>query len=97
MAYSKDQKHAYEILTGDMKTGNIPAAVILSGKEEYLVDFYAGRLIDRFVAKECRPLDLVTHVRDELTADAVIDSLETMPFMSQRKVVYLPEFFDEKG
>ena len=96
MAY-KDEKHAFEQLTEDMKSGDIPAVVILSGKEEYLVDFYAGRLIDRYIQDECRVLDLVEFVRDEITADDIIGSLETMPFMSQRKVVYLPEFFDEKG
>lgn len=97
MAYNRDEKHAYEQLTADMKAGDIPAAVIFSGTEDYLVDFYAGRLIDRYVRQECRALDLVTLIRDELTADEIINSLETVPFLSERKVVYLPEFFDEKG
>lgn len=97
MAYGRDEKHAYEQLTADMKAGDIPAVVILSGKEEYLVDFYAGRITDRFVNDACRVLDLVTLVRDELTGDDIIGSLETMPFMSERKVIYLPEFFDDKG
>ena len=97
MAYRKDEKHAYEQLTADMKAGDIPAAVILSGREGYLVDFYAGRLIDQYITQSCRALDLVTLVRDELTADEIINSLETMPFLSERKVVFLPEFFDEKG
>lgn len=96
MAY-KEEKHAYEQLTADMKAEDIPAAVILSGSEEFLVDFYAGKLIDKYIRQECRALDLVTLVRDELTADEIVSSLQTMPFLSERKVVYLPEFFDEKG
>ena len=88
MAY-KDEKHAFEQLTIDMKTGDIPAVVLLSGTEEYLVDFYAGRLIDKYISDACRALDLVTLIRDELTADEIISSLETMPFMSERKVIYL--------
>lgn len=97
MAYNRDEKHAYEQLTADMKAGDIPAAVIFLGTEDYLIDFYAGRLIDRYIRQECRALDLVTLIRDELTADEIINSLETMPFLSERKVVYLPEFFDDKG
>ena len=97
MAYNRDEKHAYEQLTADMKAGDIPAAVIFSGTEDYLIDFYAGRLIDKYIRQECRALDLVTLIRDELTADEIINSLETMPFLSERKVVYLPEFFDDKG
>ncbi|MGX8774076.1 MAG: DNA polymerase III subunit delta [Bacillota bacterium] len=96
MAY-RDEKHAYEQLTEDMKTGDIPAVVVLRGKEEYLVDFYAKRLIDRFVTKESSVLDLTTMERDKVTVDGIIGSLETMPFMSERKVVFLPEFFDGRG
>ena len=96
MAY-KDEKHAFEQLTEDMKTGDIPAVVVLTGREEYLVDFYAKRLIDRFVTKESSVLDLTTFERDKATAADIIGSLETMPFMSERKVVFLPEFFDDKG
>ena len=91
------EKHAYEQLTEDMKTGDIPAVVVLRGKEEYLVDFYAKRLIDRFITRESSVLDLTTIERDKATVSDIIGSLETMPFMSERKVVYLPEFFDDKG
>lgn len=94
---SGDGKHAYEQLTEDMKANDIPSVVMLCGSEEYLIDFYAGRLIDKYIRQECRALDLVTLIRDELTADEIINSLETVPFLSERKVVYLPEFFDEKG
>ena len=80
MAY-RDEKHAFEQLTEDMKKGDIPAVVVLRGKEEYLVDFYAKRLIDRFVTKESRVLDLTTIERDKATVDDIIGSLETMPFM----------------
>ncbi|GEM_PF-977895 len=93
----KYEKHAYEQLTEDMKTGDIPAVVVLRGKEEYLVDFYAKRLIDRFVTKESSVMDLTTFERDKATVSDIIGSLETMPFLSERKVVYLPEFFDERG
>ena len=96
MAY-KDEKHAYQKLTEDMKAGKIPAVVMLKGKEEYLVDFYAKRLIDKYVDSACSMLDLATLVRDSVTMADITGNLETMPFMSERKVVYLPGFFDDKG
>ncbi len=96
MAY-KDEMHAYEQLTADMKSGDIPAVVMLCGSEEYLVDFYAGRLIDKFVNEACTMLDLAVIERDKATTADIIGSLETVPFMSERKVVYLPEFFDDRG
>ena len=96
MAY-KDQIHAYEQLTADMKSGDIPAVVMLCGSEEYLVDFYAGRLIDKYVNEACTMLDLAVIERDKATTADIIGNLETVPFMSERKVVYLPEFFDDRG
>ena len=96
MAY-KVEMHAYEQLTEDMKSGDIPAVVMLCGSEEYLVDFYAGRLIDKYVNEACTMLDLAVIERDKATTADIIGNLETVPFMSERKVVYLPEFFDDRG
>ena len=96
MAY-KDEIHAYEQLTADMKSGDIPAVVVLCGSEEYLVDFYAKRLIDRYVSEASAVMDLATIERDKATAADIIGHLETVPFMSERKVVFLPEFFDNRG
>ena len=96
MAY-KDEKHAYEQLTEDMKAGDIPAVVLLCGSEEYLVDFYAKRLIGNYVSEACAMLDLATIERDKAVAADIIGHLETVPFMSERKVVFLPEFYDGRG
>ena len=96
MAY-KDEIHAYEQLTADMKSGDIPAVVVLCGSEEYLIDFYAKRLIDKYVSEASSMLDLATIERDKAVAADIIGHLETVPFMSERKVVFLPEFFDSRG
>ena len=96
MAY-KDDIHAYEQLTADMKSGDIPAVVVLCGSEEYLVDFYAKRLIDRYISETSSVMDLAVIERDKATVADIIGHLETVPFMSERKVVFLPEFFDGRG
>ena len=96
MAY-KDEKHAYEQLTEDMKTGDIPAVVVLCGSEEYLVDFYAKRLIGKYVSEASSVLDLATIERDKADTADIIGHLETVPFLSERKVVFLPEFYDGRG
>ena len=96
MAY-KDEIHAYEQLTEDMKTGDIPAVVVLCGSEEYLVDFYAKRLIGKYVSEASSVLDLATIERDKADTADIIGHLETVPFLSERKVVFLPEFYDGRG
>lgn len=97
MAYKKNEEHAFVKIGKDMKAGKIPGLVLLYGDEEYLVNFYAEALIGRYVNKACEALDLVTLDRDSVTVNSIIENLETMPLMSERKVVYLPDFIDAKG
>ena len=80
----RNGKHAFEQLTEDMKTGDIPAVVILRGSEGYLIDFYAKRLIGRYVSEQSEMLDLAAIERDKATLQAISEHLETMPFLSER-------------
>lgn len=98
MAYNRrNNEHAFQKIGKDIKTGRIPGLVLLCGKEEYLVDFYAQMLIGKYVNKACEALDLVTLDRDSVTIGKIIENMETMPLMSERKVVYLPDFIDSRA
>ena len=97
MAYQKPQEHAFVKIGKDMKAGAIPGLVLLCGAEEYLVDFYSQALINKYVNPATKSLDLLTLDRDKATFDAVMEGLETVSLMSERKVVYLPDFIDARG
>lgn len=97
MAYKKNTEHAFLRIGKDMKAGRIPSLVLLCGSEEYLVDFYADALIRKYVDKTCEALDLVVLGRDIVTAGRIEENMETLPLMSERKVVYLPGFVDSNG
>lgn len=91
------EDHAFVRIEKNLKADKIPALVLLCGTEEYLVHHYAETLIGRFTSRASQALDLVTLDRDTVTFNAIVENLETMPLMSERKVVYLPNFFDSKG
>ena len=91
------QEHAFIKIGKDIKAGKIPGLVLLKGVESYLVDFYSRTLISKYVNKACEALDLVVLDRKGVTAEGIIENLETLPLMSERKVVLLPDFIDEKG
>lgn len=93
----RNEEHAFVKIGKDIKTGRIPGLVVLLGVEEYLVNFYAENLIGRYVNSASEALDLVTLDHDSVTVNGIIDNLETIPLMSERKVVYLPDFIDSKG
>ncbi|MDO4176771.1 MAG: DNA polymerase III subunit delta [Bacillota bacterium] len=91
------EEHAFIRIEKALKADKIPAAVLLCGTEEYLVHHYADTLINTFTNKASQALDLVTLDRDTVTFNSIVENLETMPLMSERKVVYLPDFIDTKG
>ncbi|MGN0702049.1 MAG: DNA polymerase III subunit delta [Lentihominibacter sp.] len=94
---AQKQEHAFIKIGKDIKAGKIPGLVLLKGVESYLVDFYSRTLISKYVNKASEVLDLVVLDRKASTAESIIDNLETLPLMSERKVVLLPDFIDERG
>ncbi|MDO5414580.1 MAG: DNA polymerase III subunit delta [Bacillota bacterium] len=95
--FYKEKEHAFITIGKDIKEGNIPRLVLLCGKEDYLIRFYADALIKKYVSDACRPIDLVTLEGEFLTVDKVKESLETVSLVSERKVVFLPEFTPAAG
>lgn len=95
--YYREKEHAFITIGKDIKEGNIPRLVLLCGKEDYLIRFYAASLIKKYVSEACKPIDLVTLEGDALTLDKVKESLETVSLMSERKVVFLPDFTPAAG
>jgi len=93
----KEQEHAFITIGRDIKEGKIPRLVLLCGKEEYLIKFYADMLINKYVSDACRPIDLVSLEGEFLTLDRIIESVETVSLMSERKVVLLPDFTPAAG
>lgn len=81
----------------DLKEGKIPRLVLLCGKEEYLVRWYADVIIKKYVSESCMPIDLVMLEGENLSPDKVREGLETVSLMSERKVVFLPDFAPAVG
>lgn len=95
MAYGRQKKteeHAFRRIEKDIKAGKLPRVVLLCGPERFLVDFYVGRLSSLFVEESVRMMDLVTLEGDSLSVQSIIESCETVSFLSPRKVVLVPDF-----
>ena len=90
-------EHDYIRIGNDIKTGSLPGLVILQGIEEYLVDFYTDAIIKKFVNEASKSLDVVELDRETLTVDEVIENLETVSLLSDRKVVVIKNFIDTRG
>ena len=49
-------------------------------------------IIKKYIADACRLMDLVTLEGEALTAERIMEALETVSLMSERKVVFLPDY-----
>jgi len=90
-------EHDYIRIGNDIKAGSLPGLVILQGIEEYLVDFYCDALIKKFVNEASKSLDVVELDRETATVDEIIENIETVSLLSDRKVVVFKNFIDSKG
>lgn len=96
-AYYKEKEHAFITIGRDIKDGRIPRLVLLCGKEEYLIRWYAEKIINKYVSQSCMAIDLVRLEGEFLNVEKIKESLETVSLMSERKVVFLPEFAPAEG
>ncbi len=90
-----------EVLTEHLKKGTFKPVYLLFGEEDYLVHFYAARLVDRNVAPEDRFMNLCILEGEEATADqSVLESVDTYPFMGEKRVTWVKDshwFSGRKG
>ena len=80
-----------EVLTEHLKKGDFKPVYLLFGEEDYLIHFYAQRLADRNVAPEDRFMNLCVLEGEEATADRITESVETYPFMGEKRVTWVKD------
>ena len=80
-----------KVLTEHLKKGTFKPVYLLFGDEDYLIHFYATRLADRNVAPEDRFMNLCILEGEEATADRIIESVDTYPFMGEKRVTWVKD------
>lgn len=93
MAVYKDKKteHAFQRFQKDIKE-DMSGLVVFTGEEEYLISWAKGMLIDRFTDEITRTLDLDVIEDDDYDMDRIIAGCETLPMMSEKRVVVLRDY-----
>ena len=84
--------HAFKTFNTDLKEDNFPPVIFMYGVEEYLIDWAAGCLVNRFVNPGTKSLDYVKLSDDTAGADMVLEACNTFSMFSERRVVWAKEF-----
>lgn len=85
------KQHDFKNFNMDLKDDNFPPVLFMYGEEEYLTDWAAGCLIDRFVNPGTKSLDYVK-LGDDVSSDAVLEACNTFSMFSERRVVWAKDF-----
>ncbi len=80
------EKIGYRAWRRSIEKGQLSACYLITGEEDYLIRHGLNLLKQKLIAPGCENLDLVT-LRGGLDADQLLSELETVPFMSQRRLV----------
>ncbi len=92
MAYGKKrEEHAFIRIGADIKKGNIKNVVLLCGVEQFLVKWAQDLLIKKYVNEATAALDL-TVIDDAADTSKIEEACETMPMLSEKRVVVLSDF-----
>jgi len=94
-AYAKKQNtpHGYTAIESDLKGGSISAVrcALLCGSEAFLTETYEKRLRNRYVDSAAAMLDAMRFEGDSFQADDVIGACDTLPMLSERRVVVVAD------
>ena len=85
-------EHPYKRFGEELAKDNLPGLLFLFGEEQYLADWAASAVKDRYVSPVCREMDLSVLDGSQLTFDTLQTCCETLPMLSEKRVVEVQDF-----
>ena len=76
----------------DIKEKKIKPCCLLYGKEQFLVEWAKNTIIEKYVNDVSRQFDVITIGGTETGVDRIVESSETLPVFSEKKLVIVEDF-----
>lgn len=89
MAQKEKKEHAYTRISKDMKSNAIAGPLLFYGREKFLIEWAIGLLEKQWVNPAARELDRTTLSWEGITLNDLMDFCETVPMLSQKRLVLL--------
>ena len=87
----KEQEHPYKTINKIIKSGDIPSVILMYGKERFMIEWAYKSFKKALVNPVTESMDFTIFTEKETTLDEVIAACETVPFMSERKIVVVKD------
>ncbi len=83
----KSEEHAFKTFQRTLKSGVLPSVMLLFGPEDYLTSWAVKELIAQLVNPATAAMDHLRFSENEMNASDIIAACETLPMLSERKLV----------
>ncbi len=75
-----------------VKSNDLKSVYLFYGEEEYLIDYSVRFVKDYFIDENFESLNYVVLDGETIEFNRIIDACETLPFMSEKKIVIIKDF-----
>jgi DNA polymerase-3 subunit delta len=94
MAYQRKAPavHAFKRIRDDLDTDSLKNILLFYGREDYLIRWSADKVKERYINPAVEMFDYMKLEGAECSADDIKAACETMPMMSEKRVVAVSDF-----
>ncbi len=94
MAYKNKSKsnNSFRDFSRKIKEGTPGDVIFLYGEEELLIDWAVSEIVNRYVNKASMVLDYDKPDEDVLAVEDIISSAETLPMLSEKRVIWVKDY-----
>ncbi|MGI6211160.1 MAG: DNA polymerase III subunit delta [Anaerovoracaceae bacterium] len=85
----KQNTNGFREFSRDLKAGSIAGSILMTGQEEFLIDWAVRSLKKRYVNEAVELLDYRVLDDEEQTPDQIIEAASTMPVLSEKKLIWV--------
>ncbi|WDV44563.1 DNA polymerase III subunit delta [Clostridiaceae bacterium M8S5] len=82
---------SYKIILDDVKKGCLKPVYLCYGIESYLKTVVLNEIIKKYINKAFFDLNYI-HIREDIKPSDIINACETLPFMSEKKIVVIEDY-----
>lgn len=94
---SKKPHHPYRIIDDELKGGTLKSPLFFYGKERLLIDWAIKAIVNKYVNPITKEMDFDKNDASDLNFSKIVDKCETLPIMSEKRVVLVENFTPLKG
>lgn len=82
---------SYKSILEDIKSNSLKPVYLCYGSEEYLKSVVLKAMLDKYINASFEDLNYV-HMRENISPKDIVNACETLPFMSEKKVVVVEDY-----